>query len=138
MASLRPYRHVISFGDCDPAGIVFYPNIFRWMDAAFHQTLNEFGGHAAICDRLGAIGLGLMDATCAFRAPMHNGDTVDLRPTITRWGGKSLTVDYEGVVGERVTITGREVRGVFIETDGGLTAGGMAGLRAIFAEAGYP
>jgi len=24
----------IEFGDCDPAGIVFYPNFQRWMDAA--------------------------------------------------------------------------------------------------------
>ena len=24
----------IQWGDCDPAGIVFYPNFFRWMDAA--------------------------------------------------------------------------------------------------------
>lgn len=137
MASLLPHRHQISFGDCDPAGIVFYPNIFRWMDAAFHLTLHAMGGHAAICGRLGSIGLGLMDATCAFRLPMRNGDEVELRPTITRWGGKSLTVDYEGLVGDRVTFTGQEVRGVFIESDGGLTAGGMAPLRAIFEEAGY-
>ena len=24
----------IQWGDCDPAGIVFYPNFLRWMDAA--------------------------------------------------------------------------------------------------------
>ena len=25
------------FGDCDPAGIVFFPNYSRWMDAASHH-----------------------------------------------------------------------------------------------------
>ena len=24
----------VQFGDCDPAGIVFFPNFSRWMDAA--------------------------------------------------------------------------------------------------------
>jgi 4-hydroxybenzoyl-CoA thioesterase len=24
----------VNFGDCDPAGIVFFPNFLRWMDAA--------------------------------------------------------------------------------------------------------
>ena len=28
------YRVKIEFGDCDPAGIVFYPNFQRWIDAA--------------------------------------------------------------------------------------------------------
>jgi 4-hydroxybenzoyl-CoA thioesterase len=26
----------VKFGDCDPAGIVFYPNYFRWMDSVLH------------------------------------------------------------------------------------------------------
>lgn len=33
----------ITFGDCDPAGIVFYPNAFRWMDAGFHTLLRPVG-----------------------------------------------------------------------------------------------
>lgn len=28
------YAVTVQFGDCDPAGIVFYPNFQRWMDAA--------------------------------------------------------------------------------------------------------
>ena len=28
------YSVVVEWGDCDPAKIVFYPNFFRWMDAA--------------------------------------------------------------------------------------------------------
>lgn len=25
---------LVGFGDCDPAGIVYYPNFFRWFDEA--------------------------------------------------------------------------------------------------------
>ena len=33
------YEVEIMFGDCDPAGIVFFPNFSRWMDAS---SLNFF------------------------------------------------------------------------------------------------
>jgi acyl-CoA thioesterase FadM len=29
----------VQFGDCDPAGIVFYPNYLAWFDAAFGRML---------------------------------------------------------------------------------------------------
>lgn len=29
---------MVEWGDYDEAGIVFYPNYFRWMDGAFHQV----------------------------------------------------------------------------------------------------
>lgn len=134
MIDLPPYAHRITFGDCDPAGIVFYPNIFRWMDAAFHAALHPLGGHAVICRELGAIGLGLLDATCAFQAPMRDGDQVTLHPRIADWGRKSLTVDYKGLVGGRACFAGREVRGIFVETPQGLVAEPISRLRAIFRD----
>ena len=33
----------VGWGDCDPAGIVFYPNYFRWFDDASWR-LFEAGG----------------------------------------------------------------------------------------------
>ena len=34
MARTTHHRVTVQFGDCDPAGIVFYPNFQRWMDEA--------------------------------------------------------------------------------------------------------
>ena len=34
MSRVHTSRFLVEFGDCDPAGIVFYPNFLRWMDAA--------------------------------------------------------------------------------------------------------
>jgi 4-hydroxybenzoyl-CoA thioesterase len=34
MARSVIYTVRVEFGDCDPAGIVFFPNFSRWMDAA--------------------------------------------------------------------------------------------------------
>ena len=31
-ATVHIHRVTVHFGDCDPAGIVFFPNFLRWMD----------------------------------------------------------------------------------------------------------
>lgn len=121
----------ISFGDCDPAGIVFYPNVFRWMDAAFHSLLRRFGGHAALCERLGAVGLGLVDASAQFRHPMCDGDRLDVRIAIGEWSRRAFVCSYEGRVGGAPTFTGREVRCLFTPTDNGIVAADLSQLRAL-------
>ena len=35
MAIVNRYSIRVDWGDCDPAGIVFYPNFYRWMDRGF-------------------------------------------------------------------------------------------------------
>ena len=34
MARTTTFTVDVAFGDCDPAGIVFFPNFSRWMDAS--------------------------------------------------------------------------------------------------------
>ena len=42
---------LVSFGDCDPAGIVYYPNFFTWVDRCFHTMLHEKLGAMRLCAR---------------------------------------------------------------------------------------
>jgi 4-hydroxybenzoyl-CoA thioesterase len=98
----------VTFGDCDPAGIVFYPNIFKWLDRAFHDWLRPIGGHASICERLGALGIGLME-----------------------WGRKSVTLEYEGKVGGAVAFQAQEVRGLFKRDNGDIFAAEIAALKEL-------
>jgi len=126
----------VSFGDCDPAGIVYYPNHFRWFDATFHALLFSWGrGHAATCAELGAIGLGLIDVGGTFRSPAVNGDRLDLVARIVEWRARTFRIAYEGRVGERLVVEGHELRGVFMRDGERLRAGDVAPLRAIL-EAG--
>lgn len=129
--ALPPCQFTVAFGDCDPAGIVYYPNIFRWMDATFHAALDRHGGHKAVCERLSAMGLGLIDAKASFQAPMLPGDALSVTPVSMEWGRKSLTLVYRGQVDGRVTFNGQEVRGLFIGAPDALRAGPVAPLRAI-------
>ncbi|MEO0495951.1 MAG: acyl-CoA thioesterase [Pseudomonadota bacterium] len=117
-------QHIVSFGDCDPAGIVFYPNIFAWLDRTFHAYLRDAaGGHAAVCEALGLKGVGLTEANCAFRAPLSDGDVLDVCVDTIDWGERGFQVNYRGRVGERTAFTAHEGRALFVERDGRLRAG---------------
>ena len=37
------YTQRVEFGDCDPARIVWFPNFFRWIDAASRHFFVECG-----------------------------------------------------------------------------------------------
>ena len=121
----------VTFGDCDPAGIVFYPNIFRWMDAGFHQLLRPHGGHAAICKHLGAIGVGLMEASAEFKSPIHDGDALHLTVSVTQWSRRSMTVIHAGRVRDRPAFKGREVRGLFMPVEHGIVAADLKTFRSV-------
>ncbi|WP_370206408.1 acyl-CoA thioesterase [Pararhodobacter marinus] len=133
MPSTHELSYTVTFGDCDPAGIVFYPNIYGWFDRCFHDWLTRFGGHAAICAEVGAMGAGLMSATADFRRPMRPNDTIRVVMTIRDWGRKSLTLDYEIRLGDTVTATGTEIRGLFKPAENGIVAGNMSELKDAIA-----
>ena len=40
-------HRTVEWGDCDPAGIIFYPTYYRWMDAASWHLFAEAGYSAA-------------------------------------------------------------------------------------------
>lgn len=128
---MKPFVREISFGDCDPAGIVFYPNIFRWMDAAFHVQLRRFGGHNELCKKLNALGAGLVEATSQFRKPMRDGDRLEVLITNLEWSRRTLALTYEGRVGNAVVFEGKEVRCLFIETPTGIVAGDIGEMRRL-------
>ncbi|WP_127108017.1 acyl-CoA thioesterase [Pararhodobacter zhoushanensis] len=131
MTTTHSLTYTVTFGDCDPAGIVYYPNIYGWFDRTFHDWLAGFGGHQAICAALGAIGLGLMQADAKFRRPMQPNDTVTITMSVRDWGRKALVLGYEVTMGETLMATGEEVRGMFKRGAQGLSAGEMAELKAL-------
>jgi 4-hydroxybenzoyl-CoA thioesterase len=129
------YAVQVSFGDCDPAGIVFYPNILRWTDSSFHNYLRRSGGHEHICKMLGSIGIGVVESTARFKSPLRDGDWLSITTGVTEWGRKTLTLSHLGRVGEREAFEVTEVRGLFMIGERGMVAGEVGALRALLEEA---
>ena len=56
-------QRTVEWGDCDPAGIIFYPTYYRWMDAAsWHLFALDDAGHALATCRLIPAGLRYAEA----------------------------------------------------------------------------
>ena len=100
----------VHWGDCDPAGIIFYPTYFRWMDAA---TWALWAGVGYTPKRMKAesLAMPLVAADCRFLAPAAQGDRCEVRSRIARFGGKSFVVAHEVVRGDGAALaSGSETR----------------------------
>lgn len=128
-----PYRVTVSFGDCDPAGIVYYPNILAWVDGAFHHYLRGFGGHAALCDMMGSTGMGAVDVRCQFARPLRDGDALEIDITDLSWTEKRFELTYAGRTDQGVHFTATETRGIFVQEGDRLRLGPTGPLRRILA-----
>ena len=86
----------VHWGDCDPAGIIFYPTYFRWMDSA---TWAYFEGVGYDAKRMRAenLAMPLVSAQSEFLSPAMQGDRCEVRSRITRFGGKSFVITHDVV-----------------------------------------
>ncbi len=84
----------VQWGDCDPAGIIFYPTYFRWIDAA-SWTLFDQAGYGPKWMREQHMAMPLVSAECQFLAPAAHGDRCEVRSRIARFGGKSFVVEHD-------------------------------------------
>ena len=109
----------VAWGDCDPAGIVFYPRYFYWFDTTFQRLLQSHGWSQAILQQqFGIIGTGLLDAGAQFHATVRDGDHMTIEAMISDWREKSFRVAYRCRRAETLLAEGHEVRGWLKVVDG--------------------
>lgn len=90
------YIQRVEFGDCDPARIVWFPNFFRWIDAASRHFFVECGvppWHETEAAR-GIIGTPLVDTHARFVKPASYGDTLHIHVQVSEWRDKSFVMRY--------------------------------------------
>lgn len=96
MSKTVTYPVRVEFGDCDPARIVWFPNFFRWIDAASRHFFIECGvppWHET--ERtLGVIGTPLVDTHAKFVQTASYGDLLQIETSIAEWRGKSFVQRY--------------------------------------------
>jgi 4-hydroxybenzoyl-CoA thioesterase len=117
-------RFPIEWGDCDAAGIVFFPNYFRWFDAAFQRLLKSRGHTQATLARdYGVIGTPLVDVGATFYAPARFDEELVVDVVIAEWKRSSFRVTYRGMVNDTHVLSGYDVRAfVMRSADGRLSS----------------
>lgn len=114
------YEIDVSWGDCDPAGIVFYPCYFRWFDTGMHKLLAAAGiPQQTIQPRFGFVGAALVSAKCDFRRPVAYGDVLTHQVSITEWHARRFVVAHTFSIGGEATASGTEIRICLIKDAGG-------------------
>ena len=122
---------VIIFGDCDPAGIVFYPNFYRFIDRTFHDWLRQWGSHNKLAESVDSLALGLIDCGASFHHVVRDGDVLQVNLFITEWRRKTFKVEYEAYVNDVLCLTAYEVRGLFQIVEDKIKAGEVSPLKAV-------
>ncbi|WBY03399.1 acyl-CoA thioesterase [Ramlibacter tataouinensis] len=94
MARIFQESRVVAWGECDPAGIIFYPTYYHWMDAAAGSLLARCGWPAQRM-RDEHLAMPLVDSQCAFVSSPTFGDTCEVRVSVARLGRSSFGLQYE-------------------------------------------
>ena len=85
----------VRFGDCDPAGIVFYPRFFEIAHEAEEDWFRD-GLGLPFREMIGVRreGFPVVALAARFHAPSRLGDLLDIAIAVTRLGGASVDVRY--------------------------------------------
>lgn len=102
----------VQFGDCDPAGIVFFPNFSRWMDAASLHFFRECGvpPWSQIKDPPGFVGTPLAEIHTRFLQPATYPDVLQIHTDIEEWRAKVFIQRHRVMRGDTLICEGRETR----------------------------
>jgi 4-hydroxybenzoyl-CoA thioesterase len=116
----RSHIHCVDvhFGDCDPAGIVFFPNFSRWMDEAslaFFKACGVPPWRELLMTR-GIVGTPLLEIHTRFYAAATYGETIDVHTTIDSWAAKTFVHRHRVLRADVLICEGTEVR-AFVRRD---------------------
>jgi 4-hydroxybenzoyl-CoA thioesterase len=101
----------IEWGDCDAAGIVFYPRYFAWFDAAtFHLFARTGLSMRALWEKHGSVGTPLVDVGARFIIPSRWGDDLVCESGVSEWGQSSFTVQHRLLKDSKLAVEGTEKR----------------------------
>lgn len=101
MSRTHVHKVHVEFGDCDPAGIVWFPNFFRWVDASSRHFFRACGvpaWHETVKTH-GIIGTPLVETNAKFTRPASYGDDIEVHSSIAEWGARSFRMTHRIVRG---------------------------------------
>jgi 4-hydroxybenzoyl-CoA thioesterase len=112
MSKTHVYTVNVQFGDCDPAGIVFFPNFSRWMDEASLAFFMAQGvpPWRELVKTRGIIGTPLLEIHTRFMRPATYGETIHVHTTVEEWAAKTFKHRHVVQRGDTVLCEGTEVR----------------------------
>jgi 4-hydroxybenzoyl-CoA thioesterase len=116
MSKTTVYEVKVMFGDCDPAGIVFFPNFSKWMDASSLHFFMECGvpPWRELVKTTGIIGTPLLEIHTKFMRPATYGETLQIHTHVEEWRSKVFVQKHAVMRGDDLLCEGTETRAFVI------------------------
>lgn len=102
----------IAWGDCDPAGIVYYPRYFQMFDTSTVELFHAAAGCTKfeMMQRFDFAGFPMVDTGARFSMPSRFGDEVTIESRIARLGRSSFDIEHRLLRGSAIAIEAHEKR----------------------------
>jgi 4-hydroxybenzoyl-CoA thioesterase len=101
----------VEWGDCDPAGIVYFPRYFEWFDGSLFAFFEQAGlTKSEMIARYQIVGMPLVKASARFITPSTFGDRVVIETRIAEWRRSSFDVHHQLFRGSDLAVEGFETR----------------------------
>jgi 4-hydroxybenzoyl-CoA thioesterase len=101
----------VEWGDCDPAGIVYYPRYFAYFDNCTSALFEAAGlPKHQMLKAYGIVGIPMVDTRARFLAPSHFGDDVVVQSSISEWRRSSFDVQHRLFKGDVLAVECSETR----------------------------
>jgi 4-hydroxybenzoyl-CoA thioesterase len=112
LSNIHTHTVQVHFGDCDPAGIVFFPNFSRWMDQASLAFFTACGvpPWRELEKTRGIVGTPLLEINTRFLRPATYGETLHIETDIAEWRHKVFVQRHRVLRDGELLCEGREVR----------------------------
>ena len=102
----------MQWGDCDPAGIVFYPRYFEWFDASSILLFEKATGmiKKTMLENYHGAGIALLEARAVFKIASHYGEDLEIESGVTEFRRSSFFVHHKVTKGGVLALEGFETR----------------------------
>lgn len=101
----------IEWGQCDPAGIVFYPQYMTMFDTSTGMLFERTGLSAsAMRKKYGILGMPLVEQGARFLLPCRFDEEIAIDSAVEEWGRTSFTVRHRIFKEGEVAVEGFEKR----------------------------
>ena len=101
----------IEWGDCDAAGIVFYPRYFAMFDSSTHWLFEAAGWRKAdLRAKFDMVGFPMVDTRAKFLLPSSYGDDIVIETRVAALRNSSFDIEHRVFKGETLAIEASETR----------------------------
>jgi len=110
------HTRTVRFGECDPAGVVYYPVFFNW----FHETMEawfEAELQLSYAEAIERFGFPAVETSAQFRRPISMGEKIDIQLRVEKMGRSSVLLGFTIFDKQQELKASGQVRCVCIQVD---------------------